>query len=75
MKHKLLEDANVSSSALKLREYVDKAIKDGFITHDEYDTIINLVSEDGHVDKHEQAILSQFQQMIHDKEIKFKMKK
>ena len=75
MKYKLLENAKVSSSALKLREYVEKAIKDGFITHEEYDTIINLVSADGHVDNHEQAILSQFQQMIHDKEIKFKMKK
>lgn len=72
MKHKLLEDAKVSKSALKLREAVEKAIKDGFLTRDEYDNIINIAAADGNIDKQEEVILKEFHQMIYDKEIKFK---
>jgi hypothetical protein len=73
MKHKLLEDAKVSQSALNLREAVEKAIKDGFITRDEYDNIINIATKDGHIDKQEEAILTNFYTMINDREIKFKI--
>lgn len=74
MKHKLLEDAKVSKSALKLREAVEKAIKDGYLTRDEYDNIINIAAADGNIDKQEEVILKEFHQMIYDKEIKFKIK-
>lgn len=73
MKHKLLEDAKVSQSALNLREAVEKAIKDGFISRNEYNNIINIATEDGHIDKQEEAILTEFHRMIHDREIKFKI--
>jgi hypothetical protein len=72
MKHKLLDDAKVSQSALNLREAVEKAIKDGFITRVEYDKIIHIATEDGHIDKQEKAILGEFNRMIDDREIKFK---
>ena len=72
MKHNLIEKEKVSDSAIELRKIVEEAIHTGFITHDKYDSIINIASADGHVDSHEQAILTEFHQMIHDKEIKFK---
>ena len=72
MKHKLLEDAKVSKSALKLREAVEKAIKDGYLTRTEYDNIISIAAADGNIDKQEEVILKEFHQMIYDKEIKFK---
>jgi tellurite resistance protein len=72
MKHKLLEDAKVSQSAIELRVAVDKAIQDGFLTRDEYDKIINIVATDGNIDKQEEVILKEFHQMIYDKEIKIK---
>jgi E3 ubiquitin-protein ligase DOA10 len=74
MKHNLIEKTKISVGAVKLREIVDEAVKTGFISHDDYDKIINIVSEDGHIDNHEQAILTEFHQMIHDKDIKFKTK-
>ena len=72
-KHKLVEDMKVSKSSLKLRERVEQAIKDEVITREEYDSIITIASEDGHIDAHEAAILKEFHQMIYDKDIKFKM--
>jgi hypothetical protein len=71
-KHKLIEDLKISKSALKLREAVEKAIKDEIITREEYDAIITIASEDGNIDAHEEIILKQFHQMIYDKDIKFK---
>lgn len=71
-KHQLIEDMKVSKSAIKLRELVDKAIKDEIITREEYDAIMAIASEDGHIDNHEAIILKEFHQMIHDRDIKFK---
>ena len=71
-KHNLIEALTVSKSALKLREAVENAIQDGIITREEYDNILTIAVEDGHIDKHEQAILKEFHQMIYDKDIKFK---
>jgi hypothetical protein len=71
-KHKLVENMKVSTSAVKLREAIDKAIEDGFITREEYDRIITLASEDGEIDAQEQVLLKEFHQMINDKDIKFR---
>ncbi len=72
IKHKLVENMKVSSSAVKLREAIDKAVEDSFVTREEYDRIITLVSEDGEIDSQEQVLLKEFHQMIYDKDIKIK---
>lgn len=63
---------NISKSALKMRTQIEEAIKDGFISRDEYDSIIHIATEDGVIDKYEEALLKEFHQMIYDKTIKFK---
>jgi hypothetical protein len=68
-------DNKVSDSSIRLREMIEKAIEDHVITRDEYDKIINIATEDGIIDRHEQALLSELQQMIEDKMVKFVMKK
>lgn len=65
-----MED-KVSNSSLRLREMIEKAIEDHVITREEYDKIIHIALEDGHIDRHEQALLSQLQQMIEDKIVIF----
>lgn len=64
----------ISDSSIRLREMIEKAIEDGKITRDEYDKIIHIATEDGYIDRHEQALLSELQQMIEDKMVKFVMK-
>ena len=61
----------VSDSSIRLKEMIEKAIEDHVITREEYDMIINIAAEDGHIDQHEQALLSELQQMIEDKVVKF----
>lgn len=61
----------VSESSLRLREAIEKAIEDHKITRDEYDRILNIATEDGHIDSHERALLQQLQQMIEEKEVRF----
>ncbi len=65
----------LSDSSIRLREMIEKAIEDHVITREEYDKIIHIATEDGHIDRHEQALLSELQQMIEDKMVKFVMKK
>jgi tellurite resistance protein len=60
-----------SESAQRLRKMIEKAIDDQKITRDEMDSIINIVTEDGHIDPQEQALLNQLQAMIEDKAVKF----
>lgn len=60
----------ISESAAKLKAAIEKAIEDHQITRDEYDHIIHLATEDGHVDAQEQALLAQLQDMIENKEVK-----
>lgn len=67
-------DNKVSDSALRLREMIEKAIDDHVITRDEYDKIIHIATEDGIIDRHERALLSELQQMIEDKMVKFAKK-
>ncbi len=60
----------VSDSALELRKVIEKAIDDHVITQEEYDMIIHVAMADGHVDRHEKALLAQLQKMIASKEVK-----
>ncbi|MCK3686256.1 hypothetical protein [Maribellus sp. YY47] len=62
---------NLSDSSIRLREMIEKAIEDHKITRDEYDKILNIATEDGFIDAHEQALLSELQQMIEDKVVRF----
>ncbi len=55
----------------KLKEMIIKAIDDHIITRDEYDMILHLASEDGHIDNHEKALLDQLQEMIENKTVRF----
>jgi tellurite resistance protein len=59
-----------SESAERLKAAILKAIEDHKITRDEYDEIINIASEDGHIDPHERALLSELQDMIEDKSVR-----
>ena len=60
-----------SESAGRARKMIEKAIEDHKITREEMDTILNIVSEDGHIDSQEQALLNQLQDMIESKSVKF----
>jgi len=62
----------ISNSNERLRSLIDHVIEDGVITHAEYDSIMKIVNEDGHIDNQEKALLKQLQEMIEDKTIKFK---
>jgi hypothetical protein len=60
----------VSESAGKLKVMIEKAIDDHQITRDEYDMILHIATEDGHIDKHEQILLEQLQEMIENKSVR-----
>lgn len=61
----------LSESGERLRQVIIKAIEDHIITPEEYDEIINIAMEDGHIDNQERALLAELQQMIENKEIRF----
>ncbi len=61
----------LSESGERLRQLINKAIDDHIITPEEYDEIIQLTMEDGHIDSQEQALLSELQKMIENKDIRF----
>ncbi len=67
-------DEKISDSSLEMREMIEKAIEDHVITRDEYDKIIHVATRDGYLDRHEQALLRELQQMIEDKVVRFVMK-
>jgi len=67
-------DDKVSESSLEMKVMIEKAIEDHVITRDEYDQIIHVATKDGYLDRHEQALLRELQQMIEDKVVKFVMK-
>jgi regulatory protein YycI of two-component signal transduction system YycFG len=46
---------------------IEHAIEDHQITRSEMDQIINIASEDGFIDQHEQSLLDQLQDMIESK--------
>lgn len=47
-----------------------KAIEDHSITRAEMDGILAIASEDGHIDRYEQSLLTQLQEMIENKTVK-----
>ena len=59
-----------SSSAQRLKEMIVKAIEDEKVTRDEYDMIMHIATEDGHIDNEEQALLSQLQDMIENRTVR-----
>lgn len=59
-------------NSFRLREVIEKAIEDHVITHQEYDMIIHAATSDGHIDPHEQALLSELQKMLQDGSVKFR---
>ncbi len=59
-----------SKSASNLKELINHAIQDLEVTLDEYNKIMDCAHEDGHIDKEEKALLSQFQQMLSNGTIK-----
>lgn len=61
---------SLSNSSQRLKELIEKSIEDHLITRKEYDAILAIANEDGHIDKQEQALLNQLQEMIEFKEIK-----
>jgi len=60
-----------SESAHRLKEMINKAIEDHEITREEYDSIINLATEDGHIDPQERALLSELQDMLENRMVRF----
>jgi hypothetical protein len=61
----------ISKNNQRLRQLVNKAIEDHIITPEEYDEILEISFEDGHIDPQEQALLTELQKMIENKEIRF----
>ena len=61
----------VNESAEKLKKIIEKAIEDHQITRDEYDMIIHIATEDGHIDDQEKALLAELNNMIENKMVKF----
>ena len=64
----------LSESGERLRKIIIKAIEDHIITPEEYDEIISISLEDGHIDHQERALLRELQKMIENKEVKFAKK-
>jgi tellurite resistance protein len=60
----------ISESAAKLKIMIEKAIDDHKLSRAEYDTILHIATEDGHIDPQEKALLGQLQEMIENKLVK-----
>jgi len=61
MEEKLMK---LTNSGLELKDMIEKAIHDCVITTSEYEEILKVANKDGHVDDHEQRLLSQLQALI-----------
>jgi CBS domain containing-hemolysin-like protein len=59
-----------SKSAEKLSQLIKRAIDDHQVTNAEYEEILALVHEDGHIDSQEKQMLSQLNDMISNKTVK-----
>lgn len=59
-----------SESAHRLKEMINKAIEDHRITREEYDEIISIATEDGHIDPQERALLAELQDMIENRMVR-----
>lgn len=59
-----------SESAHRLKEMINKAMEDQKITRDEYDQIIHIATEDGHIDPQERVLLAELQDMIENRMVR-----
>jgi len=59
-----------SQSSTSLKSLISHAISDLEVTPAEYQEIMDLAHDDGVIDKEEQALLSQFQEMLSNGTIK-----
>jgi len=64
----------LSESGERLRKMIHKAIDDSEITRDEYDQIMHIALEDGHIDNQEKALLRELQNLIEERLVKFVQK-
>lgn len=60
----------LSESSRILKKMIEKAIEDHRITRAEMDTILAIATEDSYIDRYEQALLDQLQEMIENKSVK-----
>ncbi len=61
----------VTKQGKKLADIINKAIEDSVITMAEYEEIMSVASQDGILDKHEEALLKQLNELIANKTITF----
>ena len=61
----------VTRKGQTLEDVIQKAIEDSVITMAEYEEIQSVASEDGILDKHEEALLKQLNELIANKTITF----
>lgn len=59
-----------SESAKRMSEMIKKAMEDGIITNAEYNKIMAIADEDGHLDNEERALLRHLHDMIADHSVK-----
>jgi hypothetical protein len=59
----------LTKSGKRLDEVIRKAIDDHQITSTEYEEIINLAQDDGHIDAHEKVLLAELHKMIRNKSV------
>ncbi len=60
----------ISESAHELKAMIEKAIDDHLLTREEYDKILFLATKDGVIDRQEQVLLEQLQEMISNRTVK-----
>jgi len=60
----------LSESAARLKKIIEHAIEDHEITRKEMDLIQHIAADDGHIDRHEQALLRQLHDMIENGTVK-----
>jgi hypothetical protein len=60
----------LTKSGLELKEVIEKTMKDHVITNSEYEEIMEVASNDGIVDDHEQRLLSQLQGLLENGTLK-----
>ncbi len=59
-----------SESLERLKKMIEKAIEDHEITRAEMDMIIHIATEDNHIDRQEQVLLDQLQELVENKTVK-----
>lgn len=62
----------ISKSSIKMRQIIEKAIDEHYITHDDYNNLIHIATEDSTIDPHEKILFKHLQDMLEDRTVKFK---